>query len=207
MRLNISAWSIRQPLPSIVLFLVLMLLGFVSFRSLPITRFPNIDIPIVSVTITQSGAAPSELQTQVTKWVEDSVAGVKGVKHILSTITEGSSVTTIEFRLEVNTDRAVNDVKDAVSKIRLNLPRTIDEPIINRVEIAGLPIMVYGASAPAMTPEDLSWFVDDVVARSIQGVRGVGGVERLGGVAREVRVTLKPDRLLALGITAADVNR
>ncbi|TXM67680.1 efflux RND transporter permease subunit [Methylobacterium sp. WL120] len=207
MRLNISAWSIRRPLPSIVLFLVLMLLGFVSFRSLPITRFPNIDIPIVSVTITQSGAAPSELQTQVTKWVEDSVAGVKGVKHILSTITEGSSVTTIEFRLEVNTDRAVNDVKDAVSKVRLNLPRTIDEPIINRVEIAGLPIMVYGASAPAMTPEDLSWFVDDVVARSIQGVRGVGGVERLGGVAREVRVTLKPDRLLALGITAADVNR
>ncbi|WP_336485659.1 efflux RND transporter permease subunit [Methylobacterium nigriterrae] len=207
MRLNVSAWAIRKPLPSIVLFIVLMVLGLVSFRSLPITRFPNIDIPIVSVTITQAGAAPSELQTQVTKWVEDSVAGVKGVKHILSTITEGSSVTTIEFRLEVNTDRAVNDVKDAVSKVRMNLPRTIDEPIVNRVEIAGLPIMVYGASAPAMTPEDLSWFVDDVVARQIQGVRGVGGVERLGGVAREVRITLKPDRLLALGITAADVNR
>ncbi|WP_430913045.1 efflux RND transporter permease subunit [Methylobacterium sp. sgz302541] len=207
MRLNVSAWAIRNPLPPLVLFLVLMVLGLVSFRSLPITRFPNIDIPIVSVTITQAGAAPSELQTQVTKWVEDSVAGVKGVKHILSTITEGSSITTIEFRLEVNTDRAVNDVKDAVSKIRLNLPRTIDEPIINRVEIAGLPIMVYGASAPAMTPEDLSWLVDDVIARQIQGVKGVGGVERLGGVAREVRVTLKPDRLLALGITAADVNR
>ncbi len=87
MRLNVSAWAIRKPLPSVVLFLVLMILGLVSFRSLPITRFPNIDIPIVSVTITQSGAAPSELQTQVTKWVEDSVAGVKGVKHILSTIT------------------------------------------------------------------------------------------------------------------------
>ncbi|MFY9292030.1 MAG: efflux RND transporter permease subunit [Methylorubrum rhodinum] len=207
MRLNISAWAIRKPIPSLVLFLVLMVLGLVSFRSLPITRFPNIDIPIVSVTITQSGAAPSELQTQVTKWVEDSVAGVKGVKHILSTISEGSSVTTIEFRLETNQDRAVNDVKDAVSKIRINLPRTIDEPIISRVEIAGLPIMIYGASAPAMTPEDLSWFVDDVVARQIQGVKGVGGVERLGGVAREIRVTLKPDRLLALGITAADVNR
>ena len=207
MRLNISAWAIRKPIPSLVLFLVLMVLGLVSFRSLPITRFPNIDIPIVSVAITQSGAAPSELQTQVTKWVEDSVAGVKGVKHILSTISEGSSITTIEFRLETNQDRAVNDVKDAISKIRINLPRTIDEPIISRVEIAGLPIMIYGASAPAMTPEDLSWFVDDVVARSIQGVKGVGGVERLGGVAREIRVTLKPDRLLALGITAADVNR
>ncbi|MGX7703562.1 efflux RND transporter permease subunit [Methylobacterium sp. Gmos1] len=207
MRLNVSAWAIRKPIPSIVLFLVLGLLGLVSFRSLPITRFPNIDVPIVSVTVTQAGAAPSELQTQVTKWVEDAVAGVKGVKHITSAITEGTSATTIEFRLEVNTDRAVNDVKDAIAKIRMNLPRTIDEPIITRVEIAGLPIMVYGASAPAMTPEDLSWFVDDVVARQIQGLRGVGGVERLGGVAREVRVTLKPDRLLALGITAADVNR
>ncbi|BCM86593.1 efflux RND transporter permease subunit [Methylobacterium indicum] len=207
MRLNVSAWAIRKPIPSIVLFLVLGLLGLVSFRSLPITRFPNIDIPIVSVTVTQAGAAPSELQTQVTKWVEDAVAGVKGVKHIISSITEGTSTTTIEFRLEVNTDRAVNDVKDAIAKVRMNLPRTIDEPIIARVEIAGLPIMVYGASAPAMTPEDLSWFVDDVVARQIQGLRGVGGVERLGGVAREVRVTLKPDRLLALGITAADVNR
>jgi len=125
MRLNVSAWAIRKPLPSVVLFLVLMVLGLVSFRSLPITRFPNIDIPIVSVTITQSGAAPSELQTQVTKWVEDSVAGVKGVKHVLSTITEGISTTTIEFRLEINQDRAVNDVKDAIAKIRQNLPRTI----------------------------------------------------------------------------------
>ena len=139
MRLNVSAWAIRKPLPSVVLFLVLMILGLVSFRALPITRFPNIDIPIVSVTITQSGAAPSELQTQVTKWVEDSVAGVKGVKHILSTITEGTSTTTIEFRLEVNQDRATNDVKDAIAKIRQNLPRTIDEPIVSRVEIAGLP--------------------------------------------------------------------
>jgi multidrug efflux pump subunit AcrB len=207
MRLNVSAWAIRKPLPSVVLFLVLMILGLVSFRALPITRFPNIDIPIVSVTITQSGAAPAELQTQVTKWVEDSIAGVKGVKHILSTITEGISTTTIEFRLEVNQDRATNDVKDAIAKIRQNLPRTIDEPIVSRVEIAGLPIMIYGASAPAMTPEDLSWFVDDVVARGLQSVKGVGGVERLGGVAREIRVTLKPDRLLALGITAADVNR
>ncbi len=207
MRLNISAWAIRKPIPSLVLFLVLVVLGLVSFRALPITRFPNIDIPIVSVQVLQSGAAPSELQTQVTKVVEDAVAGVKGVKHVISTISEGLSSTTIEFRLEVNSDRAVNDVKDAISKVRVNLPRTIEEPIINRVEIAGLPIMIYGASAPAMTPEDLSWLIDDVIARQVQSVKGVGGVERLGGVAREVRVTLKPDRLLALGITAADVNR
>src|SRR3712207_9165577 len=111
MRLNLSAWAIRKPIPSIVLFLMLMVLGAVSFRDLPITRFPNIDIPIVSITVTQSGAAPSELQNQVTKRVEDAVAGVNGVKHIISTIAEGISTTTIEFRLEINSDRAVNDVK------------------------------------------------------------------------------------------------
>ncbi|RZK93893.1 MAG: efflux RND transporter permease subunit, partial [Methylobacterium sp.] len=116
MRLNVSAYAIRNPIGPLVLFLVLIVLGLVSFRGLAVTRMPNVDVPIVSVAITQSGAAPSELQTQVTKWVEDSIAGVRGVKHITSAITEGSSVTTVEFRLEVNTDRAVNDVKDAVSK-------------------------------------------------------------------------------------------
>ena len=207
MRLNVSAWAIRKPIAPLILFVVLMVLGLVAFRGLAVTRMPNVDLPIVSVAITQAGAAPAELQTQVTKWVEDSIAGVRGVKHVTSTITEGSSVTTVEFRLEVNVDRAVNDVKDAVSKIRINLPRTIDEPVISRVEIAGLPILVYAVKAPAMTPADLSWLVEDNIARTLQGVKGVGGVERVGGVAREMRVTLQPDRLLALGITAADVNR
>ncbi|CAO4155533.1 Multidrug resistance protein MdtC [Methylorubrum aminovorans] len=207
MHLNVSAWAIRKPIPPLVLFLVLVVLGLVSFHRLPVTLMPNVDVPVVSVTITQSGAAPAELQTQVTKWVEDSIAGVRGVKHITSAITEGMSVTTVEFRLEVNTDRAVNDVKDAVSKVRINLPRTIDEPVIQRVDIAGLPILIYGVTAPTMAPTDLSWFVEDTVARALQGLKGVGGVTRVGGVAREVRVTLDPDRLLALGITAADVNR
>ena len=207
MRLNISAWAIRKPIPSIVLFIVLLILGIFSFRQLPITRFPNIDIPIVSITVTQAGAAPSELQNQVTKRVEDTVSGINGVKHIISTISEGLSTTTIEFRLETNQDRAVNDVKDAIAKIRQDLPRTIDEPIVQRIEIAGLPVATYAASAPAMTPEDLSWFVDDVVARQLQSVRGVGGVTRVGGIDREIRVTLHPDRLLALGVTAAEINR
>ena len=118
MRINVSAWSIRQPIPAIVLFAVLMLLGVVSFMRLPVTRFPNIDIPIVSITVTQSGAAPAELETQVTKKVEDAVANITGVKHIVSTVTDGTSQTMMEFRLEVNTDRALNDVKDAIAKTR-----------------------------------------------------------------------------------------
>ncbi|MBV9112696.1 MAG: efflux RND transporter permease subunit [Hyphomicrobiales bacterium] len=206
MRLNISAWSIRRPMPASVTFIVLVILGIFSFRALPITKFPNIDIPIVQVTVTQSGAAPGELESQVTKKVEDAVASVNGLWHIISTVTDGSSVTTIQFYVGTNVDRTLNDVKDQIAKIRTDLPRTIDEPIVSRVDIEGLPIVTYAASAPTMSVEDLSWFVDDTVARTLQGIIGVGSVTRSGGVDREVRVSLDPKRLLALGVTAANVN-
>ncbi|MBL8808155.1 MAG: efflux RND transporter permease subunit [Rhodospirillales bacterium] len=207
MAFPVSAWAIRRPLPSIVLFVVLTILGLYGFAKLPITRFPNIDAPFVNVTVKQSGAAPSELETQVTKKIEDAIAGVTGIKHITSTVTEGNSSTTVEFRLETQVDRALNDVKDAVARIRQDLPRTIDEPVIQRIDIAGLPIVTYAARAPQMSVEELSWFVDDVVARDLQGVKGVAKIERVGGVEREIRVTLDPDRLAAFGVTAADVNR
>ena len=205
--MNISAWSIRHPVPALVLFLVLMTLGLVSFANLPITRFPNIDVPIIQVRVTQLGAAPSELETQVTKKVEDAIAGVSGVKHITSSLTEGSSNSVIEFRLETNQDRALNDVKDAIARVRSELPRTIDEPIVQRLEIEGLPILTFSARAPAMTAEEISWFVDDTIVRALQGIKGVSQVKRIGGVEREIRVALDPDRLLAFGITAGDVNR
>ncbi len=207
MRLNISAWSIRSPMPATVAFLVLMILGLFSFWHLPITRIPNIDIPIVQVTVTQSGAAPAELESQVTKKVEDAVASVPDIWHIISTVTDGSSVTTIQFYVgSTNVDRALNSVKDQIAKIRPDLPRTINEPIVNRLDIEGLPIVTYAASAPGMSVADLSWFVDDTVARGLQSVKGVGSVSRSGGVDREIRIALDPRKLLSLGITAANVN-
>ncbi len=207
MNWNISAWSIRRPVPALVLFLVLVALGYVSFGDLAVTRFPNVDVPIVQVRVYQPGAAPSELEVQVTKKIEDAIAGVNGLKHQTSVIAEGSSITTVEFHLEVNQDRALNDVKDAVGRIRSELPRTIEEPVVTRVEIEGLPIVTYAARAPGMTPEELSWFVDDVVMRALRGVKGVSQIERQGGVDREIRIALDPDRLQAYGITAGDVNR
>ena len=207
MNINFSAWSIRKPVPSILLFVVLCALGLLSFSKLPVTRFPNIDVPIVSVTVTQSGAAPAELESQVSKRVEDAVANITGVKHVMSTLTDGSSVTAIEFRLEIDTDRAVNDVKDAIAKIRADLPRTIDEPVIQRIDVEGQSIMTFGAASAGMTLEQLSWHVDDVVARELQGLKGVGRIDRYGGVDREIRIALDPDRLLALGVTAGEVNR
>lgn len=206
-RINFSAWSIRNPMPSIVLFVVLCMLGLASFGTLPVTRFPNIDVPLVSVTITQGGAAPSELETQVTKRVEDALAGISGVKNLISNLTDGQSVTTAEFRLEVNVDRALNDVKDAIARIRGDLPRTIDEPIIQSIDVEGQSILTYAVSAPGMTLEQLSWHVDDVMVRAIQGLKGIGRVERYGGVDREIRIDLNADRLMALGVTAVEVNR
>ena len=207
MRSDISAWAIRHPVPPLVLFIVLMTLGLFSFQQLPVKRFPNIDVPVVSVFISQAGAAPSELETQITKKVEDAVAGISGVKHIQSNIVEGQSTTVVQLELGVPIDRATNDVKDAIERLRSELPRTIDDPIIERIDIAGLPIITYAASAPAMTPEQLSWFIDDTIVRELQGVGGVAKVDRLGGVTREIRIALDPDKLLALGITAGDVNR
>jgi len=206
MALNISAWSIRKPIPPLVFFIVLIVLGAVSMKTLPITQMPNIDIPIVTITVTQTGAAPSELETQVTKNVENAAAGVVGVKHITSSISDGVSVTTVEFQLETPADRAVNDVRSAMANIRSELPQSIEEPSIQRVDVEGMAIVTYAALIPSWTAEQLSWFVDDVIAGALQGVRGVAQVKRAGGVDREIRVSLLPDRLMALGITAPDVN-
>jgi HAE1 family hydrophobic/amphiphilic exporter-1 len=203
---NVSAWSIRNPIPPLVLFVVLIALGAVALKTLPITQMPNIDIPIVTITITQTGAAPSELEAQVTKNVEAAVAGVVGVKHITSSISDGVSVTTAEFQLETSADRATNDVRDAIANIRSELPQTIEEPLIQRVDVDGMAIVTYAASMPPLTTEQVSWFIDDVIAPTLQGVRGVAQVKRAGGVNREIRISLLPDRLMALGITATDVN-
>ncbi|HZR71443.1 efflux RND transporter permease subunit [Bradyrhizobium sp.] len=207
MALNISAWSIRHPLPSVVFSIILLVLGWISFTKLAVTRLPSADIPVISVAVSQFGAAPAELEAQVTKTIEDGVSGVEGVRHISSSITDGLSVTTIQFALETNTDRALNDVKDAVTRVRANLPQNVNEPLIQRVDVIGLPIVTYAAISPGKTPEQLSYFVDDVVKRALQGVRNVAQVERIGGVEREILVSLDPDRLQAAGLTAVDVSR
>jgi multidrug efflux pump subunit AcrB len=207
MALNISAWSIRNPLPSVVFSIILLVLGWMSFTKLAVTKLPNADIPVISVAVAQFGAAPAELESQVTKVIEDGVSGVEGLRHINSSISDGLSVTTIQFALETNTDRALNDVKDAVTRVRADLPQNISEPLISRVDKIGLPIVTYAAIAPGKTPEQLSYFVDDVVKRAVQSVRGVSQVERIGGVEREILVSLDPDRLQAMGLTAVNVSQ
>jgi HAE1 family hydrophobic/amphiphilic exporter-1 len=203
---NISAWAIRNPVATAVLFLLLTVAGLVAYPLLRINNTPDLDLPVVVVTVLQPGAAPSELETQVTRRVEDAVAGLGDVRHITSTVVDGTSTTVVEFVLGKNIDQATNDVRDRVARIRSDLPAAIRDPTITRVEATGGAILTYTVAAPAMTPTELSWFVDDTVARALLSVHGVAQISRVGGVDREIRVALRPDRMLALGITAAQVN-
>lgn len=205
--MNFSAWSIRNPIAPILAFVILLFLGWQSFNTLPITRFPTIDVPLVAVTVNQSGAAPAELEAQVTKEIEDAVAGITGVKNIISTVTDGVSTTAVEFRMEVPTDKAVQDVKDAIDQIVGDLPGGIEAPVVTRIDVEGQAIMTFAVSSPAMSIEELSWFVEDVVKRGLQGKQGVGRVDRYGGADREIRIVLDPLRLDSFGITAAQVSQ
>ncbi|MDP3379492.1 MAG: efflux RND transporter permease subunit, partial [Brevundimonas sp.] len=204
--MNFSAWAIKNPVAPLLAFFMLMVLGWQSFNSLPVTRFPNIDIPVVAVTVAQPGAAPAEMETQITKKIEDAVAGLTGAKNITSTILDGVSTTAVEFRMEVPTDKAVQDTKDAIDRIRGDLPSSIEAPIVTRIEVEGQAIMTFAVTAPDMTLEEMSWFVDDTIIRALQGRPGVGKVDRYGGADREIRVALDPVKLESFGITATTVS-
>ncbi len=206
MNFNLSTWSIKNPVPTLVLFLVLTIMGSIAFVRLGIDESPNIDVPVVSVSVSQLGAAPAELETQVTRKIEDAIAGIGNIKHITSTVTDGASQTSIEFALGTNTDRAVNDVRDAVSKIRQDMPEGIEEPIIQRIDFVGGPFVTYTVASDRLPAAELSWVVDNDIARALLSVPGVGQVQRAGGVDREIRVNLDPTRLESLGITADTVN-
>jgi multidrug efflux pump subunit AcrB len=204
---NISAWSIRNPIPSIVLFIALTLAGIVSFTRMDVNQNPDISFPAAQVIVQQPGAAPTELETQVTQRIEAAVRGISGVESISSYVSEGNSKTVIQFNIGVPVDRAVNDVRQAVSQVRSQLPDGILEPEVTRLDVIdGGPLAYMSVEAVDMTLEQLSWFVDDTVAKRLLGIEGMAQVQRGGGVSREIRVILDPAKLQAQGLTAASVN-
>jgi multidrug efflux pump subunit AcrB len=204
---NISSWCIRNPVGPIVLFVGLMLFGLISFARMQVNNAPDIDFPAAIVTVVQPGAAPNELENQVTQRVESAVRGITGVDEINSSVSEGNSTTFVTFVLGTPSDRAVNDVRNAVAQIRSNLPEGILEPQIIRVDAEDEPIMVMAAQATDMTLEQLSWYIDNTIAKRLLGVPGIAAVQRGGGVDRTIRVILDPAALQAQGITAAQVNQ
>jgi multidrug efflux pump subunit AcrB len=203
---NISAWSIRNPIPPLVIFAGLAIAGLVSFFMMGVQNDPDIDFPGALVIIAQPGAAPTELESQVTERVEAAVRTIEGIDELNSTVTEGQSETFVQFAIGTPIDRAVNDIRDKLSQIRGNLPDGILEPQVIRLSTSGNTLAYWSASATDMTLEELSWYVDNTVSKRLLSVSGMGDVYRRGGVSREIRVILRPERMRAHGLTAAAVN-
>ncbi|MCG5057177.1 MAG: efflux RND transporter permease subunit [Limnoraphis sp. WC205] len=203
---SLSAWSIKRPVPTLVLFLILTVVGLMSFPQLGIDDTPNVDIPAVNITVTQPGAGPTELETQVTKKVEDSVAGLGNIDRLISSVQDGISTTTVSFILGTDSDRATNDVRNAIAQIRQDLPSDINDPVVQRLRFAGGVVMTYAVTSPRASVEELSDLVDRTISRALLNVPGVAQIQRDGGIDREIRIELNPDRLQSLGITATQVN-
>ena len=203
---NISAWSIKNPIIPMVLFMGLLLAGFLSFSRMSVQADPDIEFPVVVVAISQPGAAPSEIYTQITEKVESAVSSVEGLDLITSEASEGSSVSSVRFDIGEDVNVAVNEVKAAVDQIRGDLPEGILEPRVFKVSTSSNDIVNFAVSADDMTMEQLSWFTDDVVSKRLMAVPGVAAASRRGGVDREIRVTLDPARMQALGVTASQIN-
>lgn len=203
---NISAWAIRHPIIPIVLFVVLFFLGIVAFIRLPINDNPDISFPLVNVNISQPGAAPTELETQIAQKVEGSISSIGNVRNITTYIVEGQVNIFIQFEIGTPIDRAVTDVRDAVAKVRNDLPQGIIEPQVARQNVDGGAFAWYAVSTTGLSPTQLSWFIDNTVTKRLLAIVGVAQVSRSGGVDREIRVSLDPGRMQALGLTAVQVN-
>ncbi|MDZ7936840.1 MAG: efflux RND transporter permease subunit [Rhodoferax sp.] len=205
--MNFSTWSIKNPIPAVMLFVLLTVAGLMSFNSMKVQQFPDLELPTVSVSASLPGAAPAQLETEVARKLENAIAPLSGLKNIYTNVSDGSVSVTAEFRLEKTTQEAVDDVRSAIQSVRSDLPSDVRDPIVSKINLSGAPILAFTVRSTNLDDEAMSWFVDNTVARSLLGVRGVGSVVRVGGVTREVQVALDPLKLQSLGATASDVSR
>ena len=205
--MNVSSWSIRNPIPAVMLFVLLSVAGFIAFGSMKVQNFPDLDLPTISVTANLPGAAPSQLETDVARKLENALAPLQGLKHITTKVQDGVVSITAEFRLEKPVQEAVDDVRSAIQGVRADLPGDLRDPIVQKINLAGTPVLAYTVRSARMDDEALSWMVDNDITRKLLSLRGVGSVNRVGGVSREVRIALDVNRLQSLGITAAEVSR
>jgi multidrug efflux pump subunit AcrB len=213
--MNFSSLSIKNPVPAIMLFVLLTLAGLLAYRASVVQDFPDIELPIVTISASLAGSAPAQLETEVARKLENSVATLQGVKNIYTKVLDGEVQVTVEFILEKPITDAVNDVRDAVARVRADLPADLRDPAVTKASTAGRVVLTFTATAAAtsaatgsrLDTQDLSWFIDSTVAKRLLTVPGVGAVKRMGGVTREVRVELDAARMAALQVSAIDVSR
>ncbi|WP_296508840.1 efflux RND transporter permease subunit [Rhodoferax sp.] len=205
--MNVSSWSIKNPIPAVMLFVMLTFAGMLAFNSMKVQQFPDLELPNITISASLPGAAPAQLETEVARKLENAIASIQGLKNIYTKVQDGGVSITAEFRLEKPTQEALDEVRSAVQGVRSELPSDVRDPVINKVNLSGAPILALTIRSDKMDDEALSWFVDNTISRRLLGVKGVGSVARVGGVTREVQVALDPMKLQALGATAADISR
>ena len=205
--MNVSAWSIRNPVPGVVLFVLLSFAGLLSFNSMKVQNFPDLELPTIVVTATLPGASPSQMETEVARKIENAVVSVQGLKNIYTKVQDGAVLVNCEFRLEKPLQEALDEVRSAVSSARSELPSDLVEPVVKKLDFTGAPVLAFTISSPNFDEEGLSWFVDQTVVRKLLSVKGVGSVNRVGGVQRQVEIALDPIRMQALRVSAAEVSR
>ncbi|MBK9624047.1 MAG: efflux RND transporter permease subunit [Rhodocyclaceae bacterium] len=205
--MNFSAYSIRSPIPAIMLFILLSIAGILAFRATAVQDFPDIDLPTVTVSASLEGTAPAQMETEVARKIEDAVASLQGVRHIVTDVRDGNVSISIWFELDKNSAEAMDDVRNAVAGVRADLPGEMRDPSITKTSTSGRAVLTLTAKSERLDETDLSWFVDNTVAKRLLSVPGVGGVHRLGGVTREIRVELDTSKMAALRVSALDVSR
>ncbi|MDR9762013.1 efflux RND transporter permease subunit [Rhizobium redzepovicii] len=204
--MNFSAWSIRNPVPAILLFVMLTAGGLLAFKQLPIQNFPDMDLPTINVTATLEGAAPTQLETEVARKIEDGLAALSYLDHITTTITDGTVSIKVSFELEKDSETALNEVRNAVDSVKGDLPAQMETPSVTKVTVQSSALVTYAVRSTALNETELSWFVDNDLTKALLSVPGVGQVNRIGGIDREVHVDLDPATMASLGVTAATVS-
>jgi multidrug efflux pump subunit AcrB len=204
--MNVSAWSIRNPVPAILLFILLSALGLLAFRELGVQQFPDMDLPTIKVSASLEGAAPSQLETEVARKIEDKLASLRRLDHITTTITDGTVSISVSFEIGKDGEEALNEVRNAVSSARANLPESMSDPVVSKITSQASPLLTYVIESLRLDETDLSWLVDNDINKALLTVKGVASAERVGGVDREILVELDPKLMGASGVTAASVS-
>ena len=204
--MNFSAFSIHNPVPAILLFVMLAVGGLLAFKHMPIQNFPDMDLPTISVTATLDGAAPAQLETEVARTIEDSLASLSYLDHIATTITDGTVSIKVSFKLEKDSETALNEVLNAVDSVKADLPSQMETPSVTKVTVQNSALVTYAVRSTGLNETELSWFIDNDLTKALLSVPGVGQVNRIGGVDREVHVDLDPETMASLGVTAATVS-
>jgi len=204
--MNFSAWSIRNPVPAILLFILLTGVGLLGFQKLGIQHFPDMDMPTITVSASLEGAAPAQLETEVARKIEDKLASLTLLDHVTTTITDGAVSLSVTFDIDKDVDEALNEVRDAVTSVKGDLPSAMATPTVTKVTAASSALLTFVARSDKLSEEELSWLVDNDATKAILSVKGVAKVSRLGGVDREAHVDLDPARMAGLGVDAATVS-